>query len=184
MVSIYLSRVDDIQIDGGRGRGRGGRGHRGGGRGRGRSSHERKETVGKSSTAPPVKFTTPTLDHIECWNCGIKGHRSSTCPIKKVNFASTDDEIIYLAASVPDWRTSCPDDECDYIQHREGVYFSTVSGNQDTMLLLDTQASIHIFRNSAITTDVQTTPTPVTTQGITGDRVRVTEEGIIHDVGI
>ena len=186
MESIYLSRVDDIQIDGGRGRGRGrgGRGPRGGGRGRGRSSHEEKETVGKSSTTPAIKSTAPNLDHIVCWNCGIKGHRSSTCTIKKVNFSSADDELIYLAASVPDWRTPCPDNACDDDQHRESIFFSTVSGNQDTMLLLDTQASIHIFRNPAITTDIETTSTPVTIQGITGDRVRVTQEGTIHDVGI
>ena len=108
MESIYLSRVDDNQIDGGRGRG-----PRGGGRGSGRSSYEEKKTMGKSSTIPAVKCTTPNLDHIVCWNCGIKGHRSSTCTIKKVSFASTDDELIYPAASVPDWCTPCPDNECD-----------------------------------------------------------------------
>ena len=52
------------------------------------------------------------------------------------------------------------------------------------MLLLDTQASIHIFRNPSITTDIETTSTPVTIQGITGDRVRVTQEGTIQHVGI
>lgn len=113
------------------------------------------------------------------------GHRTSTCTVKKINFAATDDdELIYLAATVPDWRVSCPDNVCDYDQHREIIFFSSVSGNQDTMLLLDTQASIHISRNPAITTDIQTTSTPVTIQGITGDRVRITEEGTIQDVGI
>ena len=64
MERIYLSRFDDIKIDGGRGRGRGGR-PRGGGRGRGRSSHEEKETVGKSNTLV-VNSATTSLEHIKC----------------------------------------------------------------------------------------------------------------------
>ena len=54
----------------------------------------------------------------------------------------------------------------------------------DTLLLLDTQMSIHLFRNPALTRDIQKTLTPVTVQRITGDRVRITGEGTVHDIGI
>ena len=64
------------------------------------------------------------------------------------------------------------------------VFVSKVSSDQDTQLLLDTQAIIHIFRNPAIATDIEATQFPVTFQGITGDKVRITEEGFIRDINI
>ena len=72
--SVYLTRADDINIDGGRGRGRGGRTGRGGrgGRGRGRPPQEEKGPAGtKSIKPPPIPPLGPiTPADIVCWTCG------------------------------------------------------------------------------------------------------------------
>ena len=64
------------------------------------------------------------------------------------------------------------------------MFLSKITGRQDTLLLLDTQASIHILHSPAITTDIRVTDSPVTVQGITGDKVRITTEGTIRDLSI
>lgn len=46
------------------------------------------------------------------------------------------------------------------------------------------QASIHIFHDPEIVTNIQANATTVTVQGITGDRVRVTMEATIEQIGL
>ena len=50
--------------------------------------------------------------------------------------------------------------------------------------MLDTQSSIHLVSNSALLTDITDSTSPVTVQGITGDKVKVTLEGYIKDIGV
>ena len=61
---------------------------------------------------------------------------------------------------------------------------SKITGRQNTLLLLDTQTSIHILHSSSITTDIRVTDSPVTVQGITGDKVRISKEGTIRYLNI
>ena len=162
--SVYLTRADDINIDGGRGRGRGGRTGRGGrgGRGRGRPPQEEKGPAGtKSIKPPPIPPLGPiTPADIVCWTCGKKGHRSTSCPDKRVHFTSVDeDETIFLTT------VNC-----------SPVLLTNAAKDPDTIILLDTQASIHLLHDPAVVTDIHTTTTPITVQGITGDRIRVTLE--------
>ena len=88
--SVYLSRADELNIDGGRGRGRGGRSGRGrsgrgrGGRGRGRGAQEKPPTDDTKTEGKSPPSITP--EDIVCWTCGKKGHRSSNCPVKHVHF--------------------------------------------------------------------------------------------------
>jgi hypothetical protein len=62
--------------------------------------------------------------------------------------------------------------------------FLSKAQDRDAIILLDTQASIHIFHDPSIVTDVRSSDSPVTVQGITGDRVRVTMEGTIQEIGL
>ena len=50
--------------------------------------------------------------------------------------------------------------------------------------MLDTQFSIHFVSNSALLTNVTDSTSPVTVQGITGDKIKVDLEGYIKDIGV
>ena len=171
--SVYLSRADEVNIDGGRGRGRGGRSGRGrSGRGRGRGASEKLPTEGTETEGKGPPSITP--DNIVCWTCGKKGHRSNKCPVKQVHFAGlAEDEIIYYSA-VQSIAT-------DVVSH---VLLSAATREDDTVILLDTQSGIHLLQGPAIAIDIQNSQSPVTIQGITGNRVRITEEATIKDIGI
>ena len=64
------------------------------------------------------------------------------------------------------------------------VLLSTANDLPNTIVMLDTQSSIHLVSNSALLTDITDSTSPVTIQGITGDKVRVTLEGYIKDIGV
>ena len=184
--SVYLTRADDIHIDGGKGRGRGGRSGRGrggrGGRARGRGAPETLlEGKGGSSlkASSVVSDATATAD-IECWTCHQKGHRSSTCPLKRVHFAGLeeDETVFYTSIETHRCTSSTTDAASD-------VFLATVAPkNDDTTILLDTQSSIHIIRSPSIALNIHDTHFPVTIQGITGDRVKISQEATIKDIGV
>lgn len=119
---------------------------------------------------------------IICWTCHMKGHRSSACPTKKVHFAATtdDDHTIYFTAVKDFDRTKHDDAQYDQMD----TIFLSKAQDRDAIVLLDTQASIHIFHDPSIVTNVRSSDSPVTVQGITGDRVRVTMEGTIQEIGL
>ena len=170
--SVYLSRADEINVDGGRGRGRGGRTGRGGrgGRGRGRAPQEEKGPAeAKTSKNPPSPPSGPiTPSEIICWTCGKKGHRSTSCSTKRVNFTNVDEDVtIYFTTY-----------DCS------PVLLTKIPEEPDTIILLDTQASIHLLHDPSVVTDIHTSATPITVQGITGERMRVTMEATIKDIGL
>ena len=181
--SIYLSRADELNVDGGRGRGRGGgRSGRGRGRGRGRGGRGRgapdklfSETAETEGKGPSASTASITPDEILCWACGKKGHRSSNCPVKKVSFAGLEvDETVYYSS-------------VQVLQSTEAVnyvFHAAASAEHDSLILLDTQSSIHLLHSPAIAINIQDTESPVTVQGITGNRVRITQEATIKDIGI
>ena len=184
--SVYLTRADDIHIDGGRGRGRGGRsgGRRGGGRGgrgRGRGAPEtllegKEGSILKGSS---IAADTAATSEIECWTCHQKGHRSSTCPLKRVHFAAlAEDETVFYTSVETLHSTSSTADAT------RNVFLTAAIPKDDTTILLDTQSSIHIIRSPAMAVNIHDTSFPVTIQGITGDRVRILQEATIKDIGI
>ena len=178
--SVYLSRADELNVDGGRGRGRGGgrsgRGRGRGGRGRGRGApdklfSETAEVEGKGASASSASITP---ENIVCWTCNKKGHRSTNCPVKRVSFALAEDETVYYSAV----QVLEPIEGINHILH------TAASPELDSLILLDTQSSIHLLHSPAIAMNIQDTASPVTVQGITGNRVRITQEATIKDIGI
>ena len=197
---VYLSNIEDLPKDygsrnnrGGRG-GRGGRGSfggRGGGRGRGQVSKE--SNVSQSATVPMKSSAETSLvpRDIICWTCGKKGHRSTICPMKKiqksVHFTSAVEEAVFLTAIS---KFNPRDDDCvpDTISITTPVESISVvtTGNVwgDTVIMLDTQASVHIISSSTIASQIMDTEVPVMIQGITGDRVRVQKQATIKGLNI
>ena len=190
--SVYLSRIDEINEDTARGRGRtgrggrSGRGNRGGRHGRGqyRPPNDSKPQE-EPKEAGIAREKSPNPADIICWTCHMKGHRSSACPTKKVHFAaSTDgDHTIYFTAVKDFDRTRQDDTHRDHMDPINSIFLSKAQ-DRDSIILLDTQASIHIFHDPNIVSDVRSSDSPVTVQGITGDRVRVTMEGTIREIGL
>ena len=183
--AVYLSRVVEAD-DGGRGRssgrgqggrrGRSGRGGRGG-RGRGRRHY---------SPPPPVVVDSIKPLDIICWTCGKKGHRSTTCPTKTVHFTdSTENAKIFLTTiesfhpAEEESLAKVPTDK-DVVS----ILMSLTNNQQGTVVLLDTQASIHLVSNPELLIDITPSATPIVVQGITGERVKVTSEGYIQDIGV
>ena len=192
--AVYLSRVDDLEDNGrgpGRGgRGRGGRGGKGRGRGRGRGGFAPVPSTG--GLGPPPEPIKPS--DIICWTCGKKGHRSTNCPNKqttstplKVHFSdSVEDAQIYLTSVEtfhPSNEESLPNTEATK-NPAITVLLSATDDLHQTIIMLDTQSSVHLISNKELMADVTTAMTPIVVQGITGDKLPVTLEGCIRDIGI
>ena len=184
--SVFLSRADDIKIDGNEGRGRGGRegrGGRGGRSGRG-TMHTVQDEKGPPDSKSTESSTTKSVSHadIVCWTCHMKGHRSSNCPHKRVHFTAVEDEAIYITSvASKDHQSSNNQNNTDGLT---SIFLIDTSDEHDTTILLDTQASVHIFCSIEAVSDIRNADKPVTIQGITGDRVRVTMEGDIKEIGL
>ena len=95
-----------------------------------------------------------------------------------MNYTDFSEVQIFLS-TVMHFDPSIEDDYPDNV-----IYLSKASETSPTTLLLDTQASIHIVCNPTLLTSLMKSETPIYVQGITKDRIKVTEEGIIHDLGV
>ena len=193
--SVYISNVEDLPKDYGNRVYRGGRGGRShiGGRGRGgRMQNDREpSTTYLSVLNKPFVTTSLAPRDIVCWTCGKKGHRSSNCPTgnspKMINLASATEETIFLSAIS---KFNPRDDDCvpDTISVTTPVEsISVITTGQvwsDTVIMLDTQASVHIISSPTIASDIIDAKVPVIIQGITGDRLRVSKEATITDMGL
>jgi Zinc knuckle len=115
-----------------------------------------------------------------CYACGEPGHRSNICPnTKSVRYMSTHDVSRFIL-EIHDFKPNRDDD-----LPQLPIFLSTTQRDDiPTVLLLDTQASIHIVCNSAPLTSITPSSTPIYVQGITKNRIRVNEEGVIKSLGI
>ena len=64
------------------------------------------------------------------------------------------------------------------------MFLTADSRREDTTILLDTQSSIHLISSSAIAIDIRNAESPVTVQGITGEKIRINKLATIKDMGI
>ena len=194
--SVYLTTTNkamreeaDLELSGrGTGRGRSSRGRgrgqgRGHGRGQGRGQGKGRE---RPATEPSTKYKPIKPTDIICWNCGKKGHRSSACPSKVVQFMDAIEEANVFLTIIQTFRPE--DEDCipDIPDDKKivSVLMSRSMTYNNSVLMLDTQASIHLISNPDLLVDVTTSPNPITVQGITGDRIKVTSMGRIKTIGI
>ena len=184
--SVYLSRTDEKseggkQARGGGRGGRNGRGGRGNRDGRGRPPRD-SGSISELKTAGTTAQGPMNPDEIICWSCKERGHRASACPVKRVNFtdAINEDELIFYSSI----ETCSHGTESKLEDCVSNVFLSNVTNDHDTTILLDTQSSIHVFRNRTILSDVHTADNLIIVQGITGDRVRVHMAATVTDIGL
>jgi hypothetical protein len=65
------------------------------------------------------------------------------------------------------------------------VLLSTTSNSlHERVIRLDTQSSVHLITNSDLLMKISTSLSPILVQGITGDKLPVTLQGQIRDIGI
>ena len=166
---------------GGRG-GRNGRGGRGNKDGRGGRTPRDSGSLPELKTAGTVIQGPVTPSEIVCWRCKKKGHRASVCTVKSVHFtdAIDEDEAIFYSSV----ETCSREMEVKLEDNVSNVFLANVTNDQDTIILLDTQSSILIFRNRSIVSNMHTADNLIIVQGITGDRVGVHMEATVTDIGL
>ena len=177
---VYVSHADETP-EAGRGHGRGrGRYQGRGGRGRGSTGRGR----GRGPPDSPAITESIKPSDIICWSCGKKGHRSSACPSRAVHFAdSTRDAIVFLT-TIADFTSTAEDRYPEQVKTDAIIpVFLSTSTVKNKKLYLDTQSGIHLISNSELLVDISDSVHPITVQGITGDRTRVTAEGTIKSLG-
>ena len=105
--------------------------------------------------------------------------------MKAVHFSESTDSEIFLTTIV-EFAPGAEDNSpvCFIPENIISVLLSATTKEKSTLIMLDTQASVHLMSNSELLSDVNDTCNPITVQGITGDRTKVTSEGIIHQLGI
>ena len=135
---------------------------------------------------PPDHLGSITPENIACWmswklRSSVQGVLSQAGPL----ILTEDDEASFLSAAQDACLLKYPSQwsSPDASEDTSRMFFSKITARQDALLLLDIEA-IHIPQNPAITTDIWVTDSPVTVQGITGDRVSTKKEGTISDLSI
>jgi hypothetical protein len=172
MESVYLATAVELSArdrSSRSGRGRGGR---------------FKPSPGYSPRPSPTADTSPVAD-INCWTCGVKGHRSNVCPqklnVKPIHFTETTTVPLFLSTL----NTFRPDDDSSFPDSwTKPVYNLTNKSLLTSTLLLDTQSSIHLICNPALLTEIQPSLSPISVRGITRDQIYVPDEGIIYQIGV
>jgi Reverse transcriptase (RNA-dependent DNA polymerase) len=77
----------------------------------------------------------------------------------------------------------CHDDTILDVPHNL-VFLTSDRQFQRHVVLLDTQSAIHLISDNQLLVDIQDAVEPITVQGITGDRIAVTSEGVLDKLGI
>ena len=185
--AVYFTHADE-PVDRGRGRGRGGRGGRGGRFGRGGRGGGGHGKGYSSPAATPSEPYDPKVADITCLTRGKKGHRSYTCSnAKLVHFASSVEKTQISLSTIETFHPAQDQYSGKVIPDNKeitSVLLSTANDLHNTIVMLDTQSSIHLVSNSALLTDITDSTSLVTVQGITGDKVGVTLEIYIKDIGV
>ena len=122
----------------------------------------------KSNYPPrvPRKFTPPGLN---CFVCGLPGHKARECGKRK-----GDDTAMLAQSTAEEW---------DPVYLSRSVKETALFTKYD--ILLDNEASLNIFANKELLTNVKASSRRITMTGVdaTSPGVKVDQEGIFHDVG-
>ena len=148
------------------GRGGGGRQSNGGKGGRGRG--------GRANTSPPPATQNPTtpVPDITCWTCHLPGHRANACPQRTVHFTDASAVPLFLT-TIHTFDPAIDDIYPDVNITSDRVFLTKSTTLGPSIILLDTQASVHIVCNPDLLTSIHECESPIYIQGITKDRVHV-----------
>ena len=153
--------------------------------GRGRGGRFKPSSHGYSATLPATfEHASPAAD-ITSWTCGAKGHRSNVCTrkpnVKPIHYTETITVPLFLSTL----NTFRPDDDSTYPDTwARPARKSATEAPMTSMLLLDTQSSIHLICNPALLTDIRLSSSPISVQGITRNQIYVPDEGIMYQIEV
>ena len=130
-----------------------------------------EKKAGKTPGGPKKKQVT----EVECFLCEEKGHYARNCPLRK-----SGKEKVHVSVEAPDDDDESGQDEWGIalVATAEKCHFSRFD------VLLDNEASLNIFNNSALLTGLRKAQKPIKVSGIElGAGVTVDHEGDFGELG-
>lgn len=132
-------------------------------------------TSNDSDERTRVESKLKRTSKITCFVCGEKGHYASRCALRK----GVPDSAMITSEQITEEDEENDYDEAAYVTSQEVAMFTSED------VLLDSQASVSVFRNKDLLSDVTTASKHITLNGVQSGAsgIRITEEGEFRTLG-